>query len=150
MSSAVASNRGADTGADEDVDCEEVYNSILPAATIDKIIRKKFGGKPVSATTARYTSAAIEHIFAELIRAAGAEAESDKKKRIKMIHLVRATRAHPGLSRFFRSYLFAPRERVDYKSINLLPPKERVAVLKDRAAKQKQKQDSQIPAVDQE
>ena len=89
-------------------------------------------------------------MFSELIRASGDEAAADKKKRIKMIHLIRATRAHPTLARFFRNYLFAPRERVDYKSINLLPPKERVAVLKQRMVEKQKKKDSQIPGIDQE
>ena len=133
---------------EQNVDLE--YTSILPAAFIDKMIRRKFGGKPMSSTTARYTSAALEHIFAELIRAAGEEATADKKKRIKMIHLMRAARTNDGLARFFRNYMFAPKQRVAYKSIDLLPVKERVALIKSRKEKNQMKKDSQIPGVNEE
>ena len=126
------------------------YTSILPAAFIDKMIRRKFGGKPMSSTTARYTSAALEHIFAELIRAAGEEAAADKKKRIKMIHLMRAARTNDGLARFFRNYMFAPKQRVAYKSIDLLPVKERVALIKSRKEKNQMKKDNKIPGVNEE
>lgn len=148
MSSAAVQN--VDAHNDEQEDSSTMYTSILPAATIDKMIRRKFGGKPVYSTTARYTSGAIEHIFAELITAAGDEAKLDKKKRIKMIHLMRATRAHPGLSRLFRNYMFAPKQRVDFRAIDLLPPKERVVVLKERMQKKQQKKDSEIPGVNEE
>ena len=133
---------------EQNVDFE--YTSILPAAFIDKMIRRKFGGKPMSSTTARYTSAALEHIFAELIRAAGEEATADKKKRIKMIHLMRATRNKDGLARFFRNYMFAPKQRVAYKSIDLLPVKERVALIKSRKEKNQMKKDNKIPGVNEE
>ena len=151
MSTEIDTNPTPELDSDaENQENESSYTSILPAAHIDKLIRKRFGGKRVSATTARYTSAGLEHIFAELARAAGEEAKKDKKKHIKIVHLMKATRSHPGMARFFRDYMFAPRARVDYQAIALLPPSERLAIRKQRMANKQKKKDSEVPAVDEE
>ena len=123
--------------------------SILPTPRIDRAIRKRYSGRRVSPGVAVYTTAAIENILIEIIRASKVEATASKKKRINMHNLVAAIRTHPSLSRLFRSYAFSSGgSKLAYKSINLMTKLDREVVGKVREEKTAQNQEKVVPAVD--
>lgn len=123
--------------------------SVLPVPRIDRAIRKRYGGRRVSAGTAVYTTAALENILIEVIRASKSEAVASKKKRISKENLIAAVRTHPSLCRLFRSYVFSSGSKLAYKSMDLLTKYDREAVLKAREEKkQAQKKTKHVPEVD--
>lgn len=125
-----------------------VHGGVLPVPRVDRIVRKRFGSRRCSPGVAVYTTAALENVFAEIVRSAKAEAVASKKKRIAKENLVRAVRTHPGLSRFFRSYAFSTGTRLPYKSAELLTKTDREAAEKKREEMKAKKAAAAVPGVD--
>jgi len=125
-------------------------HSVLPVPRIDRVIRKRYRGRRVSPGVAVYTTAALENIFTEVIRAAKSEAVASKKKRITKENLVAAVRTHPSLCRIFRSYAFSSAVRLPYKSVELMTKYDRETRLKAREEKKVQMKANAVPGVDED
>ena len=124
--------------------------SVLPVPRVDRAIRKRYLGRRVSPGVAVYTTAALENILIEVIRASKSEAAASKKKRITKENLISAVRTHPALCRIFRSYVFSTSTRLPYKSIELMTKYDRETLLKAREEKKAQKQAKTVPGVDED
>ena len=111
---------------------KDAKSGVLPVPRVDRLVRKRFGSRRCSPGVAVYTTAALEHVFAEIVRAAKVEATASKKKRIAKENLISAVRTHPGLARLFKSYAFASGVRLPYKSSELLTKADREAAEKKR------------------
>lgn len=124
-------------------------DGVLPVPRIDRIMRKRFGGRRCSPGVGVYTTAALDSIFAEIVRTAKSEAFASKKKRIAKESLVSAVRTHPSLGRFFKSYVFSSGQRLPYKSAELLTKADReLAEKKRHEAKAKKDAAKSLPGVD--
>ena len=141
---------------DEVADCEhtQLSFSVLPVPRVDRAIRKRYGGKRVSAGTAVYTTAVLENVLLEVIMSSKKEAIASKKKRISIQNLIAAVRTHPSLCRLFRSYVFSSGAKLSYKSMDLLTKYDREAVLKSRENRKAKKEQAiaskAVPGVDEE
>jgi histone H3/H4 len=126
---------------------------VLPVPRIDRAIRKAFAGKRVSAGSAVYATAALEAIFAEVVRAAEEKRAGIRKgpKSIDRKILVAAVRTNPTLGKLFRSYTFAPDKSIRVKRDLLLTKADKEAAQKKRAeAKAKKDGKAAVPAVDED
>lgn len=116
-------------------------------------MRKYFAGKRVSAGTSVYAAAALEAIFAEIVRSAD-EKRTSSKGRIKRIDrkmLIAAVRSNPGLARLFRNYAFAPESAIKIKREALMTKADKeVAMKKRESEKAEKKEKASVPAVDEE
>lgn len=138
--------------ATEDDEMLENIN-VLPTPRIDRLIRKAFLGKRVSAGTSVYATAALEHVFAEIVRAAEGKRSHMKRgpKAIDRRILVAAIRTDPSLSRLFRGYTFAPEKAIKIKKEVLLTKADKSAAMEKREANKSKKAElAAVPAVDED
>jgi histone H3/H4 len=130
---------------------ETTKKMVLPVPRIDRALRKHFAGKRVSAGTSVYATAALEAIFAEVVRAADEKRISakGKAKRIDRKMLISAVRSNPALARLFRNYAFAPESAIKIKRDALLTKADKEVAMKKRDAEKAEKAEKQaVPAVD--
>lgn len=133
---------------------EEIQmQSALPVSRIDKAIRKNFVGKRVSSSTSVYTTAALDAVFFEIVRASEEKRAGIRKgpKSIDRRTLVAAVRSSPELGRLFRSYVFAPEKAIKIKRDVLLTKNDKEAAKKKReeVASERRKK-AAVPGIDEE
>jgi histone H3/H4 len=132
---------------------ETTKKMVLPVPRIDRALRKHFAGKRVSAGTSVYATAALEAIFAEVVRAADEKRISakGKAKRIDRKMLISAVRSNPALARLFRNYAFAPESAIKIKREALLTKADKEVAMKKRESEKAEKAEKQaVPGVDEE
>jgi histone H3/H4 len=132
---------------------ETTKKGTLPVPRIDRALRKHFAGKRVSAGTSVYATAALEAIFAEVVRTADEKrmAAKGKAKRIDRKMLISAVRSNPALARLFRNYAFAPESAIKIKREALMTKADKEVAMKRRESEKQEKQEKQaVPGVDEE
>jgi histone H3/H4 len=130
---------------------EKTSKSFLPRPRIDRYLRRQLGRPRVSAGVSVYTTAGLETLFKEILRAANKEAGASRKKRIGTISLMKAVRSDPNISRLFRNYTFFRADRLKYDSLDLMTKTDRNSALEKRKdAKKKKESVDAVPAVDEE
>ena len=130
---------------------ETTKKMVLPVPRVDRALRKHFAGKRVSAGTSVYATAALEAIFAEVVRSADEKRISakGKAKRIDRKMLISAVRSNPALARLFRNYAFAPESSIKIKRDALLTRADKEVAMKKRDAEKAEKTEKKaVPAVD--
>jgi len=132
---------------------ETTKKMVLPVPRVDRALRKHFAGKRVSAGTSVYATAALETIFAEIVRAADEKrsAAKGKAKRIDRKMLISAVRSNPELARLFRNYAFAPESSIKIKRESLMTKADKeIAMKKRESEKAEKKEKAAVPGVDEE
>lgn len=127
--------------------------SVLPVSRVDKCIRKAFPGKRVSTGMSVYTTAALDAVFSEIVRAAEEKRAGNRKgpKGIDRKTLAAAIRTHPELGRMLRSYVFLPTGAIKVKGDMLLTKADKEAAKEKRlkAAAEKKEREN-VPGVDED